>query len=88
MPRFLSATVLAAALVCASIGPVMADHGGSHAGDPPGSGNDPVVNPGVACTHANERSGGMSGWAIGTHPGTGHGAQGYELCDAEDDGED
>jgi hypothetical protein len=88
MPRLLAAAVLSATLLFAGAGPVLADHGGGHAGDPPGSHNDPVVNPGVACTHANERSGGVSGWAIGTHPGTGNGAQGYELCDVEDDDDD
>ena len=88
MRKILLAVVLTAAFLGGSFGTAIADLGGGHAGDPPGSRNDPVVNPGVACTHANERSGGVSGWAIGTHPGTGHGSQGYELCDVEDDDDD
>jgi hypothetical protein len=88
MRKLLLATALTATFLGASFGPAMADHGGGHADDPPGSHNDPVVNPGVACTHASERSGGVSSWAIGTHPGTGHGSQGYELCDVEDDDDD
>ncbi len=80
MRRIALALVAGLSLMVGS-GIAAADHGGGHGGSAPGVHDNPVVNPGAACTTGNEASGGVSGAAIGGNPGTGNGSVGNEMCE-------